>query len=95
MSTEKPLPENWDLEGEETAFDPRMERDYTRITYVDSSGTKLRISTVQEYGKLDGWGYHVWTDDPGTGSLGLVESLEDAKEIACDYMKTTAETAPA
>lgn len=95
MSTEKTLPGNWGLEDEQISFDPRMERDYTRITYVDSNGTRLRISTVQEYGKLDGWGYHVSSDDPATRSLGLVESIEEAKSIAHDYMETTVESSPA
>jgi hypothetical protein len=93
MAESESLPAGWKLESEETEYHPRMEREYTRITYAGPDGTTVRINTVQEYGSLDGWGYHARTDEPGVGKLALTESLDEAKDAARSYMKSTLEAA--
>lgn len=93
MSDKLSLPDGWRLESKETEYDSRMDREYTRIKYVGSDGTELRIGTVQEYGSLDGWGFHVYTDDPSIGTISLSDSIEDAKASARSHMQDVAGTA--
>jgi hypothetical protein len=93
MADSESLPDGWTLESETTEYRPRMEREYTRVTYIGPDGTTVRINTVQEYGTLNGWGYHVQTDDPAVDSLALADSLEEAKDIARSYIKSAPEVA--
>jgi hypothetical protein len=93
MADSESLPNGWTLESEATEYHSRMEREYTWVTYTGPDGTTVRINTVQEYGTLDGWGYHAQTDDLGVGSLALTDSLEEAKDAARSYMETTPEVA--
>jgi hypothetical protein len=93
MADEQTIPDGWTLESETTNYQHRMDREYTRITYTGPDGTTVRINTVQEYGKLDGWGYQVQTDDPSSGTLALTDSLDEAKDVARSYMESAPEVA--
>lgn len=61
--------------------------EFTRIAYTATDGVTVRISNVQEPNSFGGWGYLVWTDQLTEGNLGLVETLNDAQEIAETYMR--------
>lgn len=81
------LPDGWDKQFEKTAYDSGMNREYTRIAYESEDGIIVRISDVQEPNSFDGWGYLVRTDELGSGPLGLVADIDDAKELAETYMR--------
>lgn len=81
------LPDGWTERFEETTYHDHMDREYTKVAYESEDGTTVHVSDVQEPNSFGGWGYLIRTDEPGKGSLGLVESLDEAKEVAYSYMR--------
>lgn len=83
-------PAGWQFVDENVTYDGFMEREFTTITYANSAGdTMLRIRDVQKPNKFGGWGYLVWTAGTVHRELGLVSDLDEAKEIASEYMHNT------
>lgn len=81
------VPSGWRLTTDATE-DSVIEKAFTRIAYTASDGTVARIAIVQEPNSFGGCGYLVWTIGSDAGELGLVETLDEAKELADDYMQT-------
>ncbi|SDR25750.1 hypothetical protein [Natronobacterium texcoconense] len=92
MTQSNSIPENWELELEQTTYDPIMEREYTRIAYTHADrDVTLRVSDVHEPNSFGGWGYFVRVNGSESAELALVEELEEARSIAFEYMKETDE----
>lgn len=73
-----------------TVYDSFVDREYTRIGYRRTDGgQELRIFDVQEPNKFGGWGYLVVARGRVAKDLGLVESLEQARELAKEFMVET------
>jgi hypothetical protein len=90
MAQTNTTPNGWECTRDETRFDSRMDREYTKIAYQDSTASReVFVSNVQEPNKFGGWGYLVWVRGKGGGELGLVEDLDSARELAIDYMEQT------
>lgn len=81
------VPSGWGLTTNVTE-DSVIEKAFTRMAYTADDGTVVRIATVQEPNSFGGWGYLIWTVGSDAGELGLVETLDEAKELADDYMQT-------
>ncbi|MFP4591715.1 MAG: hypothetical protein ACLFMX_02830 [Halobacteriales archaeon] len=81
------LPAGWELEYDRTVYDSVMDREYTRIGYRrPDTGQVLRIFDVQEPHRFGGWGYLVLARGPVATELGLVATIDEAKELAGAFM---------
>lgn len=85
MAATKSVPRGWERQSELQYYDSFLEREYTRIAYSDGERT-VYISDVQEPNKFGGWGFLVRVQGGENRQLGLVEDLQDAREIAHEYM---------
>jgi len=87
MAESVPQPAGWNCVTEQTRYDPRMDREYTTVTYEHAdTGRKVFINDVQEPNGFGGWGYLVRVDGSDYGELGLVEDVESARELAVEFM---------
>lgn len=88
MALTQRIPSGWELEFEVTYYDGVMERDYTRLEYRHAaSGNAVRITDVQEPNSFEGWRYLVRVTGPDHVTLGTVEELEEAKDLALEFME--------
>lgn len=87
MAEAKPQPTGWNLAFETTAYQQFAERQYTRIRYDRSDGEgSVFVHDVQEPNSFGGWGYLVHASGTDGGTLGLVDDLEEATELAAEFM---------
>lgn len=84
---ERPIPEGWDLVLENESYDSAMGREYTAIAYASQDETMVRIVEVQEPNSFGGWGFLVWVPGTNGEKLGLVDSLDEAQDIAFSFME--------
>lgn len=90
MDSKVALPADWSLESEETRYDSMMGREYTSVVYrQENTNQAVRISEVIEP-KANTWGFVVHHSGKN-GTLGFVEAMTDAKQMAIDFMAEAAE----
>ncbi|HET7324515.1 MAG TPA: hypothetical protein VFJ06_09300 [Halococcus sp.] len=88
MAVVEAVPKNWHLKDEYTAYDGFIDQEYPRVVYShDDRDLLVRITRVQEPDKFGGWGFLVWTTGEHREELGIVESLDDAKDSAIEFMR--------
>lgn len=87
-ASKKVVPNHWHLREEYTAYDGFIDQEYPRVVYShDDRNLLVRITRVQEPNKFGGWGFLVWTMGEHREELGIVESLDDAKDSALEFMR--------
>lgn len=99
MLSDEDLPESWIAAHSEEEYDPMQGREYEFELYDDrETGTAVRINEVEGH-KIEGhhdfggWGYQVLVEygprdsRKGEDELDIVEDLDEAHEVALEYMQ--------
>lgn len=87
-ASEQAVPNQWHLKEECTVYDGFINQEYPRVVYShDDCHLLVRITRVQEPNRFGGWGFLVWTVGEHREELGIVESFDDAKDSALEFMR--------